>query len=71
MKKKNLMKRVLATSLALSMCIAPTITKASVEKVERISGRNRIETSVNISKNSFESSDSVVIANARCSIKFI
>lgn len=63
MKKKNLMKRVLATSLALSMCIAPTITKASVEKVERISGRNRIETSVNISKSSFESSDNVVIAN--------
>lgn len=63
MKKKNLFKRVLATSLALSMCIAPTITKASVEKFERISGRNRIETSVNISKNSFENSDNVVIAN--------
>lgn len=63
MKKKNLLRRVLVTSLALSMCIAPTITKASVEKFERISGRNRIETSVNISKNSFENSDNVVIAN--------
>lgn len=63
MKKKNLLRRVLVTSLALSMCIAPTITKASVEKFERISGRNRIETSVNISKNSFENSDNVVIVN--------
>ncbi|MDU1831869.1 MAG: cell wall-binding repeat-containing protein, partial [Finegoldia magna] len=59
---KNLKKLTLA-ALVISFMIPAGVSSANVENVTRIAGKDRIGTSIEISKAMFNESDNVVLAS--------
>ena len=59
---KNLKKLTLA-ALVISFMIPAGVSSANVENVTRIAGKDRIATSIEISKAMFNESDNVVLAS--------
>ena len=60
---KNQLKKLTVAALVAAMIIPASVSNAGEQKVTRISGRDRIQTSVEISKSAYTTSENVVLAS--------
>ena len=60
---KNQLKKLTVAALIAAMIVPASVSNAGAQQVTRISGKDRIETSVEISKRSFDNSENVVLAS--------
>ena len=60
---KNQLKKLTVAALIAAMIIPASVSNAGAQNVTRISGKDRITTSVEISKSAYTTSENVVLAS--------
>ena len=60
---KNQLKKLTVAALVAAMIVPASVSNAAAQKVTRISGKDRITTSVEISKSAYTTSENVVLAS--------
>ena len=60
---KNQLKKLTVAALVAAIIVPASVSNAGAEKVTRISGKDRITTSVEISKSAYNTSENVVLAS--------
>ena len=60
---KNQLKKLTVATLIAAMIVPVSVSNAAAQKVTRISGKDRIQTSVEISKSAYTTSENVVLAS--------